>query len=200
MDRCPICEVSVKSENLLRHLNEIHPRHPDTPGLVEELKQQPGRAPKRPSAPFRVTRLHVTIVLVLVVVGVLGYYALPYFNPGAKPFPCVSGDGLEYHWHTNLQIEAGNPAAPVAIPASIGISPGCMQLLHTHTADGRIHIEPDTPDQNRVYTVGDFFLVWGKPFGSPLQMHVNGTPVTPSPNVPLNDEATIHILYSFFPS
>jgi hypothetical protein len=197
-ERCPICGVAVKTENLLRHLNDNHPRHPDTSRLVARLKEEPGRlAAQRSSRPFRLSRLHVTIVALVVVLGVGAYAVAPYLNPGAgKPLPCVSGRGDAYHWHTALEIDSG--ATPVTIPGGIGISPGCMQLLHTHEADGTIHIEPDTPEQARLYTIGEFFAVWGKPFGSPTQMHVNGTPVTPSPSVILHNQATIHIGYAFF--
>jgi hypothetical protein len=60
-----------------------------------------------------------------------------------------------------------------------------MEVLHTHDSDGVIHIEPDTQQQARVYTVGDFFTVWQKPFGNPTRMTLNGTAVTPSPAVGL---------------
>jgi hypothetical protein len=36
----------------------------------------------------------------------------------------------------------------------------CFYWLHTHAADGIIHIE--SPSQ-RIYTLGDFFDVWGQP-------------------------------------
>jgi len=201
MDRCPICEVAVKPENLLRHLNDIHPRHPDTAHLVKELREQPGRiAARNAPRPLRLSRLHVAIVVVVVVVAIAGYALAPYLSSGeGQSFPCVSGTGRAYHWHTNLQIDSDTGS--VTIPASIGIRTGflsCMQILHTHAADGRIHIEPDTPEQARLYSVGDFFRVWGKSFGSPTQMHVNGTAVTPSASVILHNEATIHLQYSFF--
>jgi len=65
MDHCPICDVAVRPENLLRHLNDIHPRHPDTPKLVERLKAEPGRiAARAPSRPLRVSRWQVLIVLI----------------------------------------------------------------------------------------------------------------------------------------
>lgn len=197
-DRCPICGVSVKSENLVRHLNDNHPRHPDTPKLVRNLREEPGRlAVRKSSRPFRLSRLQVTVVALVIVIGFGAYAVAPYLNPGAgKPLPCVSGTGRAYHWHTSLQIDSG--ATPVTIPGGIGISPGCMQILHTHEADGTIHIEPDTLEQTRLYTVGEFFAVWGKPFGSPNQMHVNDTAVTPGPNVVLYDQATIHIGYASF--
>ena len=185
MDHCPICDVAVRPENLLRHLNDIHPRHPDTAKLVERLKADPGRvATRTPSRPLRVSRLQVVIVLVVILLAVVAYYLTTSVSHDT-PLPCISGTGRAYHWHTDLRITSGGN--PVIIPGDIGISLTCMQILHTHDTTGRIHIEPDTPEQNKVYSIGDFFRVWGKPFGSPSRMVLNGTDVTPSPNVGLYD-------------
>lgn len=196
MDRCPICDVAVRPENLLRHLNDIHPRHPDTPKLVERLKAEPGRiAAKTSSRPFRVSRLQVAIVLLVILLGVVAYYLV---TNGSRPngLPCVSGTGRAYHWHTQLTITSGGN--PVTIPADIGISFTCMVVLHTHNTDGVIHIEPDTPEQARVYSIGEFFGVWGKPFGSPTGMIVNGTAQTPSSTQGLYDRETIGLEYASF--
>ena len=197
MDRCPICDVAVRPENLLRHLNDIHPRHRDTAKLVERLKAEPGRiAARTRSRPLRVSRLQVVTVLVVILLGVVGYYLV---TNGSRPnpLPCVSGTGRAYHWHTQLTVASGGN--PVTIPGDIGITFTCMEILHTHSADGVIHIEPDTPEQARVYSIGEFFSVWGKPFGSPTRMTVNGTPMTtPSSTVGLYDRETIGLEYASF--
>ncbi len=193
-DRCPICNVAVKPENLLRHLNDTHPRHPDTAGLRDTLKQEPNRfAPKRVAAPIRVKGWQLAVVALVVLIGVGAYYVAPYLNPSAsQPFPCVT-NALVYHWHSTLSIFSGG--TPVTIPANVGISAGCAEPVHTHDATGTIHVETDV---NRLYSVGDFFLVWGKSFDSPTQMFVNGTAVSPSPNVILFDQATISVYYLSF--
>ena len=196
-DHCSICNVAVKPENLLRHLSDIHPRHPDTAELTEQLKAEPGRiATRRPSRPFRLTRLQVSVVIVVILLGVGGYALLPYISRSGTPLPCISGTGQAYHWHTQLRITSGGN--PVTIPADIGISLTCMQILHTHDTSGLIHIEPDTPEQNRVYTIGEFFLVWGKPFDSPTRMLVNGTVMAASPSVGLYNGETIALEYASF--
>src|SRR5437762_13393043 len=97
MDHCPICDVAVRPENLLRHLNDIHPRHPDTPKLVERLKAEPGRiATRAPSRPLRVGRWQVLIVLTVVLVGIVAYYpvTIPSHNIDN---PCQSGTGPPSH-------------------------------------------------------------------------------------------------------
>ena len=68
--------------------------------------------------------------------------------------------------------------SPRQVPAAIGI-PGaqpeataagpfiasgtCFYWLHTHAADGVIHIE--SPVQ-RTFTLGNFFDIWGQPLGT----------------------------------
>ena len=197
-DHCPICNVAVKPENLLRHLNDNHPRHPDIPRLREEFKVELGRtAPKRgPAAPIRIKRWQVALVA-LVVLTAVGVYYLVQPRGECRPYPCVGGAGLYYHWHTQLYINSAG--SPVTIPADVGITPTCLEVLHTHDTSGLIHIEPDTQQQACVYTIGDFFSVWGKPFGSPTQMLLNGTSVPPSPNVGLYDRPeTITLDYASF--
>lgn len=195
MDRCPICNVAVKPENLLRHVNDIHPRHPDTLRLLEKLKAEPGRAaPKRTAVPFRVRRWHVALVALIVIGGTGAYYLVPYFAPcPGGPFPNVAGTIQIYHWHASFLVHSGNEQVP--IPVNIGVSQGCMQPVHTHDGTGQIHIHPNV---NRLYTVGDFFLVWQKSFGNPTQMIVNTTDVNPSPSVILYDQAIIHLYYASF--
>jgi len=71
----------------------------------------------------------------------------------------------------------------------------CAEPLHTHDDSGQIHVESDT---NRLYSVGDFFLIWGKSFGFPTLMQVNGTTVSPDPGVILYDQETIALTYASF--
>ncbi len=195
MDRCPICDVSVRPENLIRHLNDIHPRHPDTPRLLERLRAEPGRIPRRSAGrPIRVRPWHVVLVALLLLGGLGGYYLLQIATV-SPALPCIGGEGGGlYHWHTQLNIFSG--ATKFAIPASIGRSAFCLEPVHTHDSTGLIHIESDV---NRLYSIGDFFAVWGKPFGSPSQMLVNGTAIpTPSPTVILYDQESIELHYASF--
>jgi hypothetical protein len=104
-------------------------------------------------------------------------------GPG-RPAPGVRVDGiscgsieqLAFHVHAHLTIfVSGHPRR---VPAGIGIGAPrtvdstpigpfvaggtCFSWLHTHVADGVIHIE--SPVQ-RVYTLGDFFDIWRQPLG-----------------------------------
>ena len=92
---------------------------------------------------------------------------------------CDTSEQTVFHIHTHLTIFVNGQSRQV--PAGIGI-PGavatqtqtgpfidsgtCFYWLHTHAADGIIHIE--SPVQ-RTYTLGEFFDEWGQPL-SPTQV------------------------------
>lgn len=62
---------------------------------------------------------------------------------------------LAQHIHPELRIlEDGIEKAP---PANVGITQSCMRWLHTHEANGVIHLE--TPD-TRTLTLSQFMSVW----------------------------------------
>ena len=71
---------------------------------------------------------------------------------------------VAYHVHAHLTILLDGrlrPMAPlVGIPGGEVGLPRCYYWLHTHDRSGVVHIE--SPDQ-RTYTLGQFFDVWGMP-------------------------------------
>jgi hypothetical protein len=87
---------------------------------------------------------------------------------------CERIERLVYHIHVHLTIFIRGKA--VAIPYGIGIgapirgvntasgpiatSGTCFMWLHTHAFDGVIHVESPS---KRLYTLGQFFAVWGQP-------------------------------------
>jgi hypothetical protein len=89
---------------------------------------------------------------------------------------CDTSEQTLFHIHAHLTIFVNGAARQV--PAGIGI-PGaqgqntstgtfigsgtCFYWLHTHAADGVIHIE--SPVQ-RTYTLGEFFNEWGQPLSA----------------------------------
>ena len=110
------------------------------------------------------------------------------------PLPGASVDGIAcqqseqtlFHIHARLTIFFDGK--PKRVPAGVGIanpeiSPtpegpfvaggSCFAWLHTHAADGVVHIE--SPVQ-RTYTLGNFFDVWGQPLSrtrvGPARGHV----------------------------
>jgi hypothetical protein len=88
---------------------------------------------------------------------------------------CNTSEQTVFHIHTHLTIFVNGQQRQV--PAGIGIpdavaqqAPGgpfigsgtCFYWLHTHAADGIVHIE--SPVQ-RTYTLGEFFDEWRQPLG-----------------------------------
>src|SRR5579864_802366 len=107
----------------------------------------------------------------------------PNLAPAGAPAPGTSVDGIQcgpteqlvFHIHARLTIFVGGRS--VRVPAGVGIanpqaqgsprgafvvSGACFAWLHTHAADGIIHME--SPLQ-RTFTVGNFFDVWKQPLG-----------------------------------
>ncbi len=126
---------------------------------------------------------------------------------------CESTEQTLFHIHAHLTVFVNGSARQ--IPAAIGI-PGaqaeqtpegpfiasgtCFYWLHTHAADGVIHIE--SPVQ-RTYTLGNFFDIWGQPLGpdqvGPEAGHVvalyNGQVYLGNPrDIPLTAHAQIQLM------
>ena len=125
---------------------------------------------------------------------------------------CNTSEQTLFHIHAHLTLFVNGTARQV--PASIGI-PGatgqnspqgqfisngkCFYWLHTHAADGIVHIESPV---HRTYTLGNFFDEWGQPLGpnqaGPAHGHVtaiyNGQVYQGNPrNIPLNAHAQIQL-------
>lgn len=86
---------------------------------------------------------------------------------------CGPTEQLAYHIHAHLAVF--DHGRVYSLPPGVGIpgsAPGqtqygpvasggqCIYWLHTHTADGIIHVESPT---QRIYTLGDFFDIWHQP-------------------------------------
>jgi hypothetical protein len=100
---------------------------------------------------------------------------------------CQGAEQVLFHIHAHLTVfvdgtarripyGVGIPGAQVsATPLGPYVGAGtCFYWLHTHAADGIIHVE--SPVQ-RTYTLGNFFDVWGQKLGPNEVGRVNG-PVT----------------------
>jgi hypothetical protein len=87
---------------------------------------------------------------------------------------CQADTHVLFHIHAHLTIFVRGVTRQ--IPAGIGVAPpyeveatplgafvaggSCFMWLHTHAADGIIHTESPI---NRIYTLGEFFDIWGQP-------------------------------------
>lgn len=125
---------------------------------------------------------------------------------------CQSSEQTLFHIHAHLAVFVNGQARQ--IPAGIGI-PGaqaqntsrgpfvsggtCLYWLHTHAADGIIHVESPV---NQAFTLGNLFDEWGQPLGphqvGPAVGHViatyNGKAYGGNPrNIPLTAHAQIQL-------
>jgi hypothetical protein len=126
---------------------------------------------KRKRRQRAITTFAIAIVLIAIIVAAV-VFLRP--SPNAVPLPdylshCVTGNQV-YHSHPSVTVTING--AGVLIPVTI--DPGCQQPIHTHTTDGVLHIETD---QNRDYTLGDWFLLWGHFENSATRAILNSTQI-----------------------
>lgn len=125
---------------------------------------------------------------------------------------CQSSEQSLFHIHAHLTVFVNG--TPRQIPYGIGIpnaqtqataqgpfvnGGSCLYWLHTHAADGIIHIESPV---RRTFTLGDLFDIWGQQLGPDRAATATG-PVTAiynaklyrgNPrNIPLNAHAQIQL-------
>ena len=97
---------------------------------------------------------------------------------GGSPVDGIQCEGAEqvlFHIHAHLSVFVngaargipygiGIPGAQISqTPAGLYVADGtCFYWLHTHAADGIIHIESPVA---RTYTLGNFFDIWGQELG-----------------------------------
>jgi hypothetical protein len=120
--------------------------------------------------------------------------------PPIDDIPCETIERVAFHIHAHLAIYAQGQAQTVPYGIGIGqpwriqsssegpfvVAGACFYWLHTHTEDGIIHIESP---QQRTFTLGDFFAIWGEPLSSsqvganhgPVIAYVNGEQVAGDP-------------------
>ena len=124
---------------------------------------------------------------------------------------CDADGQLAYHVHAHLAVFVDGSAR--TIPAGIGIpadeaqgtpeeplvGASCIYWLHTHAADGTIHIESPV---EQTYTLGQFFDIWGEPLDASrvgpasgaVTAYINGTRWEGSPrDIPLTSHAVLQL-------
>jgi hypothetical protein len=125
---------------------------------------------------------------------------------------CQTSEQVLFHIHAHLAVFVNGQQN--VIPAGIGI-PGavfqstsvgpfvgtgtCFYWLHSHTADGVIHIESPL---TRTYTLGNYFDIWGQPLDAthvgpasgPVTAYVDGQRDTGNPrDIALNAHTVVQL-------
>ena len=146
----------------------------------------------------------IVFVIVVLAVGLLGYRN--FFGgegSGGGKVPCVNSALPQVlHIHPQLKIVVGGQDVPIT--ANIGLEFSCHRVLHTHDADGVIHVESHYQAD---FTLGDFFKLWEKTFSATqileniadaeheIVMTVDGAPSAEYESLLLKDKQKIVIEY-----
>jgi hypothetical protein len=77
----------------------------------------------------------------------------------------------DYHIHALVSIY--QDGIRLGLPDSIGRGSGCAYEMHTHDITGIMHVETDVP---KVFTLGQFFALWGQPLGTAAVAGLPGKP------------------------
>lgn len=103
----------------------------------------------------------------------------------------LASEGDKYHIHAHLSVFWDR--APVVVPAGIGISPEHIWIspLHTHTADGIVHVEAVVKSEIKL---SQFFAEWNVPLGG-AAVYEDGKPVADGPNLVLHDFQAIAVVW-----
>jgi hypothetical protein len=100
----------------------------------------------------------IPIIIAVAVAGVAG--VILYKPPTAMAISgieCNRAEQLNYHVHSHLDVFVNGVQQQV--PSNIGrlSSPSCLYWLHTHSADGIIHVEAP---ESREFSLGQFLDIW----------------------------------------
>lgn len=100
------------------------------------------------------------------------------------------------HWHPKLDIYVKDQKQP--FPTMVGLRGSTMAPMHTHEADGSIHVEMGGPVKGDSVKLGRFFEIWGKDFnsfGTNVRMTVNGKENMELENYQMKDGDKIELRY-----
>jgi hypothetical protein len=120
----------------------------------------------------------------------------------AMGLPAVGAE--TFHLHASLRVYVDGK--PVPVPQNIGIDSATQTIasLHTHDAEGIVHMEADSEFD---FTLGQFMAVWGVAFSKDrlgsltpkgdkqLQVYLNGKPVSDPVNVVMPEHGNLVIGY-----
>ncbi len=147
------------------------------------------------------TILWVAVIIIVIVV----LFAWPkLFDPnkalvadwnkaGIGCLPSHQNAALHIHQAVSITVDG----SPKTIPASTGVVRRCMAELHTHDATGEIHAE--SIDAQKEFTLGQFFVVWGKTIareGYNLEVKINDVVTERPESTVLTNKQKIEMTYT----
>lgn len=185
---CHNCEKSFNSADALAmHNHSKHPEEYRKPFFTSQQKKK-----------IR----NWSIFIVMIGLTIWGFYYSSKRNEIANTQLQFEVPRGPIHWHPHLTIKIDE--IEQVIPPGIGLS-GVHLPMHTHEADGIIHMENNNPTKQTVI-LGYFFKAWGKTFNKEcifdyctdkgtLKMYVNGKENFDLENYFMKDKDKILIEY-----
>lgn len=145
-------------------------------------------------------------ILIIIGVSILALVGGAWLSSSQTSDPdVISRSGI--HTHPKLAIYVKGEKQD--IPANIGVGPQYagkptynpgmkMTAMHTHEADGTIHLEFPAKVTKEDTRLGNFFRIWGKDiqsFGANMIMAVNGAPNSEFGEYEMKDGDMIELRY-----
>ena len=186
--RCKACKSAFSDKRALKHHNRANHR---VRGLAT-------------------TTLYFSIAIGLTASLAYSGAFSPIFTSLGQPAAAeIINESVIFHIHPRLEIFIDGQQA--TIPANVGIDPNLwknrtlerygmpmpemkempyMSPIHTHDTSGTLHLESTA---NRIYTLGDFFDIWGVRFNATCVLDRCGGTVTKLANGVKSDEYRNHV-------
>ena|SRR3989344_850736 len=159
--------------------------------LERQQRKQGQEAASRRERLKKIIKWSVGALLVFGSIGAVIWYIAT--SPPVSEDEILSRKGL--HWHTELALYV--KGVKQDIPKDIGIGT-VHKPVHTHDADGIIHLEFPGLVRRQDTTLGQFFKNWGKnpdDFGPITTMKVNGEENTEFMDYHMRDTDKIEIRF-----
>src|SRR5206468_7260633 len=122
--KCPVCSASVRTENLSKHLQSVHPREAK-PEMVLEAERKATQTVRPPpprsfSAGLPRNVIIVVLILALIAGGAWVVATSPAYSAYTPDTPvtqmCIEHSALIRHHHTRLSIDILCPARSIPDP------------------------------------------------------------------------------------
>ncbi len=110
---------------------------------------------------------------------------------------CINEGVTTLGQHIHPQVRIYVDGTEEFIPAHIGLIRSCTSEIHTHEDMPNIHVESAFAD--KVFKLGEFFVVWDEPIERPgykVEMTVDGQTSTDLGNLVLKDKQQIVLKYT----
>lgn len=132
------------------------------------------------------------VIVVAVALMIFGGRTSDAGNWPGTAVACLPGGHANALTHIHADLSVFIDGEGESIPGNTGVSAACMAEVHTHAADGEIHIE--TPSRNHDRTLADFFAVWGEDLEKEAyerEITVNGVAADPGYVFADGDQITV---------